>query len=75
MRKLYAKVQESVQKDVERAFGVLKQRFRVLAIRIKLWHTEAIDAIMITCIILHNMIIEDERSLPELDNNYLFEDV
>uniref|UniRef100_A0A0D3AWG7 Uncharacterized protein n=1 Tax=Brassica oleracea var. oleracea TaxID=109376 RepID=A0A0D3AWG7_BRAOL len=43
---LFAQHQEAVRKDVERAFGVLQARFAV---------------IMRACIILHNMIIEDER--------------
>uniref|UniRef100_A0A0D3AYB5 DDE Tnp4 domain-containing protein n=1 Tax=Brassica oleracea var. oleracea TaxID=109376 RepID=A0A0D3AYB5_BRAOL len=43
---LFAQHQEAVRKDVERAFGVLQARFTI---------------IMRACIILHNMIVEDER--------------
>lgn len=73
-RKLYAKMQESCRKNVERAFGVLKQRFCVLAISCKLWHAKAMGDVMLACIILHNMIIEDERLVPDLDNRYLYDD-
>lgn len=67
-------MQESVRKDVERAFGVLQQRFRVVAIPCKLWSAEAMGDVMITCIILHNMIIEDECGDCTLNNDYLYED-
>ena len=30
--------------------------------------------VIIACIIMHNMIVENERDEYALDNNYLFED-
>ncbi|XP_013622692.1 PREDICTED: uncharacterized protein LOC106328737 [Brassica oleracea var. oleracea] len=59
---LFAKTQEAVRKDVERAFGVLQARFAVVKNPSKLWDKEKIANIMKACIILHNMIVEDERS-------------
>nr|GEZ52467.1 hypothetical protein [Tanacetum cinerariifolium] len=55
MKILYKQKQESARKDVERAFGVLKKIWAVLAnpIRAK---KERIVNMMYTCIILHNMI-------------------
>lgn len=73
-RRLYAATQESVRKDVERAFGVLQQRFRILALPCKLWHPEAMHDVMLACIVLHNMIVEDELHLHDFDDAYLFED-
>ena len=58
---LFAKTQEAVRKDVERAFGVLQARFAVVKNTSKLWDKDKIANIMRACIILHNMIIEDER--------------
>ncbi|XP_030944966.1 uncharacterized protein LOC115969446 [Quercus lobata] len=58
---LFATTQESTRKDVERAFGVLQARFAIIRGPARLWKTEALDYIMKACIILHNMIIEDER--------------
>ena len=58
---LFAKTQESVRKDVERAFGVLQARFAVVKNPSKLWDKEKIGNIMKACIILHNMIVQDER--------------
>ncbi|XP_013633068.1 PREDICTED: uncharacterized protein LOC106338697 [Brassica oleracea var. oleracea] len=53
--------QESVRKDVERAFGVLQSRFAIVKNPMKLWDKEKIGRIMRTCVILHNMIVENER--------------
>ena len=55
--------QESCRKDVERAFGVLQSRFAIIVGPSRFWRKEVLHDIMTTCIILHNMIIEDERDL------------
>ena len=60
---LFAKRQESTRKDVERAFGVLQARFAVLRYPALTWDENMLQKIMTTCIILHNMIVEDERHL------------
>ncbi|KAK9267481.1 hypothetical protein L1049_009907 [Liquidambar formosana] len=54
-------MQESCRKDVERAFGVLQSRFAIVCGPTRSWSREYLGYIMKTCIILHNMIIEDER--------------
>ena len=71
-KKWFSKCQEAVRKDVERAFGVLQARFRIVHNPCQLWNAESMKTIMIAVIILHNMIIEDEGT----DNNqdFLFED-
>uniref|UniRef100_A0A0D3CW37 DDE Tnp4 domain-containing protein n=1 Tax=Brassica oleracea var. oleracea TaxID=109376 RepID=A0A0D3CW37_BRAOL len=58
---LFAERQESVRKDVERAFGVLQSRFAIVKNPAKLWDKEKIGRIMRTCVILHNMVVENER--------------
>ncbi|XP_048605783.1 uncharacterized protein LOC125583199 [Brassica napus] len=58
---LFAERQESTRKDVERAFGVLQSRFAIVKNPALLWDKEKIGKIMRTCIILHNMIVENER--------------
>ncbi|KAK9129149.1 hypothetical protein Sjap_009636 [Stephania japonica] len=55
--------QEACRKDVERAFGVLQARFAIIAGPSRFWATNVLQDIMRTCIIMHNMIIEDERDL------------
>ena len=59
---LFAQTQEAVKKDVERVFGVLQARFAVVRNPSHLWDKDKIANIMRACIILHNMIVEDERS-------------
>jgi len=58
---LFAKTEEAVRKDVECAFGVLQARFAVVKNPSNLWDKEKIANIMRACIILYNMIVEDER--------------
>lgn len=55
--------QEACRKDVERAFGVLQSRFAIVANPARYWNKSDLHDIMTTCIIMHNMIIEDERDL------------
>jgi hypothetical protein len=57
----FAEAQERVRKDVERTFGVLRAKFRIIQNPGHLWNPLDMNLIMRACIILHNMIIEDER--------------
>ncbi|KAL6558388.1 hypothetical protein OROMI_018738 [Orobanche minor] len=59
--KHFAKSQEAVRKDVERAFGVLQNRWHIVKGSARMWKVQYLGKIMKTCIILHNMIIESER--------------
>ncbi|XP_021774646.1 uncharacterized protein LOC110738554 [Chenopodium quinoa] len=58
---LFAKVQEAKRKDVERAFGVLQARFAIIRNPALARDASMLEKIMIACIIMHNMIVEDER--------------
>ena len=73
--KLFASSQESARKDIERAFGVLQARFQIIDKPCKLWHTDAMKEVIISCIIMHNMVVEDERDNYQLNNLYLLEDI
>ncbi|XP_073125562.1 uncharacterized protein [Henckelia pumila] len=59
--RIFAQYQEGLRKDVERAFGVLQARWHIVRCSSRLWDPIDLDYIMKTCIILHNMIVEDER--------------
>jgi hypothetical protein len=61
--------QASVRKDVECAFGLLKKWFNILAIFDRFYSQRTLGLIMHVCIILHNMIIDDERD-GDYDENY-----
>ncbi|XP_030925845.1 uncharacterized protein LOC115952748 [Quercus lobata] len=64
-RKLFAKAQEAYRKDVEHAFGVLHARFAIVRGLARFFYHETLQDIMKACIILHNIIIEDERDEAE----------
>lgn len=61
MEKYFATCQEACRKDIERAFGVLVQRFHILQRPLKNWKWTDIVDIMDCCIIIHNMIVECRR--------------
>ena len=58
--KFFAKMQEGRRKDVERCFGILQSRWHVITNPCKLWDPYAMKSVIKTCVILHNMIIENE---------------
>ncbi|KAL5767467.1 hypothetical protein ACOSQ2_014250 [Xanthoceras sorbifolium] len=62
-KKLFAMKQEGCRKDVERAFGVLQSRFAIVKGPARFWNKRVLHDIMTSCIIMHNMIIEDERNV------------
>ncbi|KAK3183108.1 hypothetical protein Dsin_030394 [Dipteronia sinensis] len=69
-RKLFANAQESAQKDVERAFGVLQACFTIVCGPARFWNQETLKDIMIACIIMHNMIIEDEQDAYNMFSSF-----
>ncbi|KAL0005535.1 hypothetical protein SO802_013096 [Lithocarpus litseifolius] len=64
-RKLFTKAQEANRKDVEHAFGVLQARFVIVRGPARFFCSEMLQDIMKACVILHNMIFEDERDVNE----------
>jgi hypothetical protein len=64
-RAYYNKMQESIRKDVEWCFGVL--RWGIIANPSRLWSSSIMVDIMYACIIMHNMIIENESSEQNLE--------
>ncbi|CAL8994538.1 unnamed protein product [Prunus brigantina] len=59
-QKLFATYQEGYMKDVERYFGILQARWLIIRGAARMFDEEILRSIMMTCIILHNMIVEDE---------------
>ncbi len=51
---------ESVRKTVERVFGMLKKRFRVLKLPLMGNNVEEIEDILFSCFIMHNMSLKDK---------------
>ncbi|XP_021971448.1 protein ALP1-like [Helianthus annuus] len=58
-RLYYKKKHESKRKDVEQAFSLLKKRWSIIAQPSRILENSKMRNIMYTCIILHNMILED----------------
>ena len=52
---------------MERAFGVLQSHFAIVRGPARFLQIETLKDIMMACIILHNMIIEDERHIDEVE--------
>lgn len=66
--KIYAKRQESIRNYVERTFGVLRGKFRILKLPSRIWYGKDMLYVMKACVIIHNMIIEDEWGVPGLED-------
>ena len=62
--KLYTERQSSARKDVERFFGVLKQRFKIVRTgnRIEFRDKRVLCDIVRVCVIIHNIIIRNSAS-------------
>ncbi|GJX45784.1 ALP1-like protein isoform X1 [Tanacetum coccineum] len=56
----FKRVQESARKDIERAFGVLQGRWGIITQPVRAYQINTIKRIMYCCIILHNMILDDQ---------------
>ena len=68
--KQFSKSQEAVRKDVERVFSILKHKFQILGRPFRLWEISDIDRILTTCIIIHNMVVEDRIYHIDDDQHY-----
>ena len=67
-KKLFSKVKEALRKDIEGCFGTLQAQFRILSLPCKLWAKDVMDDIITACMILHNMVVEDEFDVCFEDN-------
>ena len=65
--KHFASCQEGCRKDVERCFGILQARWAIVRGAARMFDLESLRSIMMTCIILHNMIVEDEYDYDAVD--------
>jgi hypothetical protein len=56
----FSQRQEAARKDAESAFGFLQTRFVVVRGTTKQWYVETLWEVMTYCVIMHNMIVENE---------------
>jgi hypothetical protein len=61
---LFTRKHSAYRKDVERAFRVLQAKFQICKGPTRMWKKEDIKCIMDCVVVLHNMVVEDERGLP-----------
>ncbi len=68
----YARWQESAQKDVERAFGVLQLKFQVLVRKIEQWYIGNIANIVNCCICLQNMMVANRMAMGDKESKEFY---
>ena len=68
LERKWAAMLESVRKDIEGVFGLLKERFHFLKQFNRMHCQKDIDIAFVTCCIIHNMLLEENGYLdPELE--------
>ncbi|BBH09874.1 ZWICHEL kinesin-like calmodulin-binding protein, partial [Prunus dulcis] len=65
-QKLFATYKEGYRKYVERYFSILQARWLIIRAVGRLFDEKILRSIMMTCIIPHNMIVEDEYDYDAL---------
>ena len=63
-------MQEAARKDVERAFRVLQARWGIVRSAAMMWESETLWQLMTCCVILHNMIVEDDGDGVSQTNDF-----
>lgn len=58
MEKLFATIQEAIRKDIERALGVLQEKWNILCSPSKFISVDTMEYIMKCSLILRNMFIK-----------------
>jgi Plant transposon protein len=71
-QRLYSGWQEGIQKDIERAFGVLQCKFEILVRKVEYWHLDKIKDMVTCCLILNNMMVENRVGNCEHEENAVY---
>jgi hypothetical protein len=69
----YKTWQESSRKLIERAFGVLQTKFQCLVRPVLMHNRDDISNMVVSCIMMHNMMVEHRRSLNEVENTNFYD--
>lgn len=74
----FAKAKEGVWKDVEREFGVLTSRFRIIispAGDIRLHRISKIKNVVLSCIIIQNMVVKARQDNFDMNRRSVLQNV
>lgn len=69
VRELYNASQIRTRQCVERSYGVLKRRFPILSLGMRLRDLDTVRNIIVSCCILHNVAIDSNDALPDVDSS------
>jgi hypothetical protein len=69
----YTTWQESSRKSIERTFGCLQRKFHILVKSIEQWYIYDINDIVLTCSILHNMMVQQRVTRHEQESASWYE--
>ena len=69
---LWSKHLESVRKDVERTFGIMKKRFKVLKTPLLFRDVTFIDDIFVTCCVLNNKLLGHDQQFREKTGRFRY---
>ncbi len=61
----WSKWLESMRKDVECTFGILKGRWRILKTGVRLHGIRVVDKVWLTCCALHNLLLDEDGNGDE----------
>ena len=64
----WSKNVESVRKDVECVFGIMKKRFLILKHPIRLHNSQHVERVFVTCGVIHNMLM-DHNGLDDVEED------
>ncbi|KAK1606158.1 hypothetical protein QYE76_029831 [Lolium multiflorum] len=70
----FAKMQEACRKDVERGFGVLQARWAIVRHPARTWSLKTMHEVMTCCVIMHNMIVQNERPDGRNEHHWDFQE-
>lgn len=65
---------ESMRKDVECTFGILKGRWRILKAGIRLHGVDVVDKVWLTCCALHNWLLDNDGLSKEWEGGVCMSD-
>jgi DDE superfamily endonuclease len=63
--KAFSEMLESLRKDVECTFGILKGRWRYLKTGIRLQNVDCVDDVWFTCCALHNLLLDADAQTEQ----------